>query len=77
VKEARRIVESAINEAIDIVDNKLHALRLKNEREFSESANRIVLVAKMIVDVKLSLEQNVEIMGSAEPDLFSRHEFKG
>ncbi len=54
---SRRIVEDAIDAAVDIVDNKIHALKTKNEKEFSESTNRIIMVARMIIDTRLHLER--------------------
>ena len=76
---SRRIVEDAIDAAVDIVDNKLHAMRTKSEREFSESSNRVIMIARMIIDTRLHLERimledaYVEDEGkTSDPDLFTK-----
>lgn len=81
--DARRIVEQALEAAVDIVDTKLHSLKIKNEKEFTATTDRIVAVARMIVDARLHLEQMMmvdgdevrkeeekEEPGDDDPDLF-------
>ena len=76
--DARRVVEESIDAAIEIVGNKLMALKTKNEKEQNETTERIIKVTQLVLDARLSLERMMLVdekdAKDEDPDLFGGRE---
>jgi hypothetical protein len=67
------VVEESLDAAIEIVNNKLHALKSKTEKEIIDTSDRIIKVTRLVLDARLHLER-LMLVDDPDPDPEEKHD---